>query len=109
MKAKDLALLLLVPAFALLLMVRLSAEDLPVLSPDGSGSGEVVSPGDQSGDDTSSKRDSKSGAPSIMSAELGEEIAKKVDKVQEDQKKILEKLEELRKEMDFLKASVRTR
>lgn len=110
MKAKHLALLLLVPAFAVFLMVRLSAEDLPVLSPDGSGAGEVVNPGDQPDDGTAPKGgSSKSGAPTIMSAEQGEEIAKKIDKVQEDQKKILEKLEELRKEMDFLKASVRTR
>ena len=107
MKAK-LFLLLIVPLFALFLMVRLSAEDLPVLSPDGSAgaSGEAVNPGDLPPGPASPK---PAAGPSIMTAEQGEELAKKIDKVQDDQKKIIEKLDQLQKDLEFVKVSVRTR
>lgn len=115
MKAKFF-LLLLVPLFALFVMTRLSAEDLPVLSPDGSDQpGEVVQPdggGEATGGAPAPKKETAKGGgagASIMTAEQGEDLAKKLDKLQEDQKKILEKLDDLHKEMDFLKASVRTR
>ena len=44
-----------------------------------------------------------------MTAEQGEELAKKIDKVQDDQKKIIEKLDQLQKDLEFVKVSVRTR
>ena len=108
MKAKTSFILMAV--FTLFFFFRLSAEDRPVLTPDGSGgpSDAVVSPGDSSGEKPKETPKAAGGA-TIMTAEQGEDLAKKIDKVQEDQKKILEKLDQLEKEMDFLKASVRTR
>ena len=81
-------LLLLVPLFALLVMTRLPAEDLPVLTPDGP-SDAVVSPTDNQSGGEKPKPDGPKGA-TIMTAEQGEELAKKIDKIQDDQKKILE-------------------
>jgi hypothetical protein len=107
MKAK-LFLLLLVPLFALLLMIRLPAEDLPVLTPEGPSDGGVVSPSDDPSGGDKPKSDGAKGA-TIMTAEQGEELARKVDKLAEDQKKIIEKLDAIQKDLDFVKVSVRVR
>jgi hypothetical protein len=88
MKAK-LLLLLLVPLLALLIMIRLPAED--VVTPQGS------------------EPPKASGKVTLMSAEQGEALQGKIDQYLDQQKKILEKIEQMEKDMEFVKSASRTR
>ena len=102
--------------FSMLILMFASvaiAESLPVLSPDASdgSQGEVVGPGDAQADGAAPKKEAPKAAAgaTIMTAEQGEELGKKIDKLLEDQKVIIEKLDQLQKDLDFVKTSVRTR
>jgi hypothetical protein len=81
------------------------AQDRPVLSPDDSGA--TADGGDGTGDVAPRKDPAKSGT--VMTAEQGEELEKKIDKLLEEQKKVIEKLDQLQKDLDFVKVSVRVR
>jgi len=118
MKSKRL--LFLVPLFALTLALPLNllGEGLPVLTPEDDAAvdqGEVIKPEGAKNEKDKEPNNKKEGAKagtsgaglSIMSAEQGEELQKKIDKLQEDQKKILEKLEQMQKDLDFIRAAAR--
>jgi hypothetical protein len=46
---------------------------------------------------------------SIMTAEQGDALQQKVEKLLEDQKKLLEKIDQMQKDIEFIKAASRTR
>ncbi len=107
MKTK-LFLLLIVPLFALFLMIRLSAEDLPVQGSKDA-SGEVVAPAGTGQDQSKPGSSASAGDATIMTAEQGEELQKKINKYVEQQEKVLEKIGQMEKEMEFVKAASRNR
>jgi TolA-binding protein len=76
---------------------------------------EVVTPGaSDSGSSGGSSAEGggqgkSAGGISIMTAEQGEALQNKVEKLLEDQKKLLEKIEVMQKDIQFIKAASRTR
>jgi hypothetical protein len=108
MHRKCVAFIAIVSIFALTLSAP-AQDDLPVLSPDESGA-PADSGAPDSGEQPAKKKDSaKGGAVAAMTAEQGEDLEKKIDKLLDEQKKVIEKLDQLQKDLDFVKVSVRVR
>ena len=111
MKFKVLVLFLPLVLACLPLTVR--SQDVQVLTPEPAGGSAPapVLPEDEAGMEASggSKPGASSGGLSIMTAEKGDEILEKIAKLQDDQKKILEALAALQKEVEFIKVSTRVR
>ena len=134
---KAIHLFLVVPILTLVLPLNLSAEIKVIAPPDKTASGDAAgepkedataaenakpAPADEEdtegsgdhkakGSDTETKGGKESGKEgvSIMTAEQGEELVKKIEKLQEDQKKILDLLAKIQSDIEFLKASSRVR
>jgi len=97
MKTKNFLLMAAVAALLFSALPRISSQE--VVTPGGDGGAQPAG-GGAGGD--------KKGV-SIMTAEQGEELQAKVDKLLEDQKKLLEKIEQMQKDIEFIKAASRTR
>jgi hypothetical protein len=90
-----------IAALALLLAVAPWSSSQDSVAPGADGQ-----PSNSAGDAASKKGGA---GVSIMTAEQGEALQEKVDKLLEDQKKLLEKIEQMQKDIEFIKAASRTR